>query len=96
MPPCTIPKIAFGLPSLSNSVRERRAQRSESSIEAAASSRVAGYAVHSSNTIVTSASSVRWICIEISGVSSSRSPLTGEANATPCSRTLRSGPRLHT
>jgi hypothetical protein len=38
-----------------------------------------------------SASSVRWTCIEISGVSSSRSPLTGDANATPSSRTLRSG-----
>ena len=34
--------------------------------------------------------------IDISGVSSSRSPLMGEAKVTPSSRTLRSGPRLNT
>jgi hypothetical protein len=77
-------------------VRERRAQRSDSSIDAAASSRVAGYGVHSSNTIAISESSACWTCIEISGVSSSRSPLTGDANATPSSRTLRKAPRLQT
>ena len=96
MPPCTIPNRAFGLARASNSLRERRAQRSDSSIEAAASSRVAGYGVHSSNTMAISESSARWTCIEISGVSSRRSPLTGDANATPSSRTLRKAPRLQT
>ena len=36
--------------------------------------------MHSSNTIAMSESRVRWTCIEISGVSSSRSPFTGDAN----------------
>ena len=87
-----MPKSAFGLPPSSNASRERRAQRRESSIDCAVSSRVAGCGVHSSNTITTSESSVRWICIEISGVSSIRSPLTGDAKVTPSSRTLRSAP----
>ena len=96
MPPWTMPNSAFALPPVSNSLRERRAQRSDNCIESAASSRVAGCGVHSSNTITTSESSVRWICIESSGVRNSLSPFTGEANATPSSATLRSGPRLHT
>ena len=91
MPPCTMPNSALALPRRSNSARERAAQRSDSSIDAAASSRVAGYGVHSSNTITMSESSACWICIEISGVRNSLSPLTGEANATPSSCTRRSG-----
>ena len=91
-----MPKSALRFACPSNSVRQRLAQRSESSIDVAASSRVAGCAVHSSNTITMSESSARCTCIEISGVSSIRSPLTGEANVTPSSRTLRIAPRLHT
>ena len=64
MPPCTMPNSAFALPRASNASRERRAQRSDSSIDCAASSRVAGYGVHSSNTIAMSESSARWICID--------------------------------
>jgi hypothetical protein len=37
-----------------------------------------------------------WICIEISGVRNSLSPLTGLANLTPSSLILRISPRLQT
>ena len=36
--------------------------------------------------------SIVWICIEISGVKNSLSPLTGEANFTPSSEILRISP----
>ena len=101
MPPWTMPNSAFGLADARNSVRLRRAQRSDRRIDAAASSTVAGrpaisYGVHSSKTIAMSEFSARWTCIEISGVSSSRSPLIGEANRTPSSAILRIAPRLQT
>ena len=96
MPPCTMPKSALALPRRSNSARERAAQRSDSSIDSPASAWAAGYGVHSSNTITMSESSVRWICIDSSGVRKSLSPFTGDAKATPSSCTRRRGPRLHT
>ena len=52
--------------------------------------------MHSSKIITTSESSTRWICIDSSGVRNSRSPFTGDENATPSSSTRRSGPRLKT
>ena len=96
MPPCTIPKSAFGLARASNSAARapRPAQRELHRCRRLVAR--GGYGVHSSNTMAISESSARWICIEISGVSSSRSPLTGDANATPSSRTLRRAPRLQT
>ena len=78
-------------------LRRARAQRIDSSIDVAVSSRVAGYGVHSSNAMTMSESSVRWICIETLGRKERdgrHSPAT--ANATPSSLTLRSAPRLNT
>ena len=43
-----------------------------------------------------SLASTVWICMLISGVSKSLSPLTGEANFTPSSPILRISPRHHT
>ena len=91
-----MPKSAFAEAVVAKASRERRAHRNESSIERAASSCVAGHGVHSSNTIAMSESSACCTSIEISGVSNRRSPLTGEANVTPSSRTVRMAPRLHT
>jgi hypothetical protein len=94
MPPCTMPNSALALPSCA--AFERFAQRSESRIDSAASSRVDGYAVHSSNTMTMSESSTRWMRIDSSGVRKSLSPLMGDWNATPSSLILRSAPRLQT
>ncbi len=105
MPPWTMPNSALGLPSRSNSAFERRAQRRLSSIDARASRSVVRcpavwYGVHSSNCMTMSLSSTVWICTLSSGVSRSLSPLTGDANCTPCSlmrRPLPSAPpRLQT
>ena len=52
--------------------------------------------MHSSKIITMSEFSVRWICIEISGVRNSLSPLIGEANFTPSSVIFLSLPRLNT
>jgi hypothetical protein len=74
----------------------RSAQRRLRRIECAASSRVAGYGVHSSKIITTSEFSTRWIRIDSSGVRNSLSPFTGLWNLTPCSVILRNAPRLNT
>ena len=80
---------------------QRRAQRSDSSIEARASASLVvrpavSYGVHSSNCIAMSLSSAVWICMLTSGVSNSRSPLTGEAKRTPSSLIERIAPSDHT
>ena len=82
--------------SSSNAARLRFAQRSESCIDSRAAAWSAGYAVHSSNTMTMSAPSASCISIERSGVSSIRSPLTGERNSTPFSVILRRLCRLQT
>ena len=101
MPPCTIPNRALGFSPRRNSSRLRRAQRSDSCIERAASSWVVGrplisIGVHSSNTMAMSEFSARCTCIETSGVRKSLSPLMGEAKRTPSSEILRRSPRLQT
>jgi hypothetical protein len=65
-------------------------------MDARASASVAGYGVHSSNTMTTSEPRFRCTAMDRSGVSSTRSPLTGERKMTPASEILRSSPRLHT
>ncbi len=80
---------------------QRRAQRNDSSIDVRASSSLVmrppvSYGVHSSNCITMSLFSTRWICMLVSGVSSSLSPLTGEAKRTPSSLILRIAPSDHT
>ena len=57
---------------------ERSAQRSDSCIESRACVVVAGYGVHSSNTITMSELSTRWMRIDSSGVRKHASPLTGD------------------
>ena len=52
------------------------------------------YGVHSSNCMTMSLLSTVWICIEISGVKNSLSPLTGDENATPSSVILRPLPSV--
>jgi hypothetical protein len=52
-----IPNSAFALPRRSSSARLRAAQRADISIEFRATGSLAGYGVHSSNTITMSESS---------------------------------------
>ena len=96
-----MPNSAFGFSCRSKASRERRAQRSDSRIDAPASSIVAGrpsisYGVHSSKIITTSEFSERWMRIDSSGVSIIRSPLMGDAKRTPSSEMVRIFPRLQT
>ena len=65
-------------------------------IESRAWSAVAGYGVHSSNTMTISASSTRWMRMDSSGVRKQGSPLTGDWKRTPSSVILRNSPRLYT
>ena len=94
MLPCTMPNRALRLPAKASF--ERRAQRRLSCIDFSACLCVAGYGVQSSKIMAMSESSARCTRIDSSGVSSSRSPLIGEANFTPSSVILRSAPRLNT
>jgi len=89
-----MPNRALGLPSCAR--LERSAQRRERRIDSPVSRSLAGYGVHSSNTMTMSASSTRWMRIDSSGVSRRRSPFTGEAKRTPSSVILRRSPRLNT
>ncbi len=83
-------------PPASNASRERLAQRIERSIEAAASSCVAPFFVHSSNAITMSLPSRRWISIERSGVSICFDPSIWLEKATPSSLILVNAERLIT
>jgi hypothetical protein len=60
-------------------LRQRSAQRMERRIDEGASSTVAGKLVHSSNDMVMSESSRRWISIERSGVRRCCEPSYGRA-----------------
>ena len=96
-----MPNRAFGLRNLANSSLQRFAQRRLSSMELRASRSVVmwpftSYGVHSSNCMTMSLFSVVWICMLISGVRNSLSPLTGLANRTPSSLILRISPNDHT
>ena len=68
---------------------ERPAHRMDRRMDSATASRVAGKGVHSSNAMVMSASSIRWISTDRSGVSVWAAPSTWERNRTPFSSTLR-------
>ncbi len=97
MPPCTMPNSALGFSSFVNSAWQRLAQRSESSIEVRASRSVVrwplvSYGVHSSNCMTMSLFNIVWICMLISGVRNSLSPLTGLEKRTPSSLILRISP----
>ena len=65
-------------------------------MEVRASGSVAGYGVHSSNTMATSDPSARWTCIARSGSRNTSAPSTGERKRTPSSETLRIVARLKT
>ena len=89
-----MPNRALGLPACALLLRS--AQRSDRRIEAAASLSLAGKGVHSSKIMAMSELRLRWMRIDSSGVSSMRSPLTGEAKCTPSSVIFLSFPRLNT
>ena len=74
----------------------RSAQRSDSSMDSCATSTLAGYGVHSSNTMTMSEPRSRCTCMDSSGPMNTVSPLTGERKVTPASVILRSSPRLNT
>ncbi len=65
-------------------------------MDSRAAASVAGYGVHSSNTIATSEPSARWTCIARSGSRKTSAPSTGERKRTPSSETLRIVARLKT
>ena len=75
---------------------ERAAQRSVSSSERSAASRVAGYAKHSSSGWMMSAPSACWTSSARSGERKCVEPSTGDRNSTPSSPIRRSFARLQT
>jgi hypothetical protein len=83
-------------PPASNASRLRRAQRIDSSIEAAISARGRSVRGHSSNAMTMSEPSRRWISIERSGLSMCFEPSRWLRNSTPSSVSLRSSLRLMT
>ena len=82
-----MPNRAASLPSCARLLRS--AQRRLSSIDLRATGSVAGYGVHSSNTITMSESSERCTCMLTSGERNTRLPSVGAAKVTPSSVILR-------
>ena len=96
MPPWMMPNSTPGPGSASKAWRLRRDQRNESSMDSRASLSVAGYGVHSSNTMAMSEPSARCTCIARSGSRKTSAPSTGERKRTPSSVSLRIVARLNT